>query len=308
MDSTEFSEKVMNFATLGGHAKIQAAKAEHQIAIDEYTRNQAVFSGLESAVNDKLNELGLLVTQSFKSVKRARQLIGQARLSPFSESANQVLPEGGIAALTPITKVDNLVADYSMSMSAVGGAGIGAASVAGAWSLVGLIGTASTGTAITTLSGAAATNATLAWFGGGALAAGGAGMAGGAMVIGGIVLAPAIGLAALISRSTLKKIQHSTGNVRYENGRVLQATAAARHGLAVIETRLALIAPLVETLDLELQRSKAILYPIWFWSFCKRWMRRLIGRPFYAAEEYEVLERLEAALSAYIDCYPPSNG
>ncbi len=95
MDSTEFSEKVMNFATLGGHSKIQAAKAEHQIAIDEYTRNQAVFSGLESAVNDKLNELGLLVTQSFKSVKRARQLIGQARLSPFSESANQVLPEGG---------------------------------------------------------------------------------------------------------------------------------------------------------------------------------------------------------------------
>lgn len=40
-------------------------------------------------------------------------------------------------------------------------------------------GTASTGTAISALSGAAATNAALAWLGGGTLAAGGAGMAGG---------------------------------------------------------------------------------------------------------------------------------
>ena len=51
---------------------------------------------------------------------------------------------------------------------------------------------ASTGTAIASLSGAAATNATLAWFGGGALASGGFGMAGGAMVLGGIVAGPAL--------------------------------------------------------------------------------------------------------------------
>lgn len=38
---------------------------------------------------------------------------------------------------------------------------------------------ASTGTAISTLAGAAATNATLAWFGGGSLVADGWGMAGG---------------------------------------------------------------------------------------------------------------------------------
>ena len=40
-------------------------------------------------------------------------------------------------------------------------------------------GTASTGTAISALSGAAATNAALAWLGGGALAVGGGGMAAG---------------------------------------------------------------------------------------------------------------------------------
>ena len=45
---------------------------------------------------------------------------------------------------------------------------------------------ASTGTSIASLSGAAATNATLAFFGGGSLAAGGLGMAGGTAVLGGL--------------------------------------------------------------------------------------------------------------------------
>ena len=47
------------------------------------------------------------------------------------------------------------------------------------WGIATTFGVASTGTAISTLSGAAATNAALAWLGGGALAAGGGGMAAG---------------------------------------------------------------------------------------------------------------------------------
>jgi len=62
----------------------------------------------------------------------------------------------------------------------------------GTIALIGLFGTASTGTAIGGLSGAAAWNATLAWLGGGSLAAGGGGMALGTLVLGGITLAPAL--------------------------------------------------------------------------------------------------------------------
>lgn len=50
---------------------------------------------------------------------------------------------------------------------------------------------ASTGTAISGLTGAAATNATLAWLGGGSLAAGGGGVAAGAIVLNLIMIAPA---------------------------------------------------------------------------------------------------------------------
>ena len=69
---------------------------------------------------------------------------------------------------------------------------VGAAYAAGqsTAAIVGLFGTASTGTAISGLSGAAAWNATLAWLGGGSLAAGGGGMALGTMLFGGIAAAP----------------------------------------------------------------------------------------------------------------------
>lgn len=83
---------------------------------------------------------------------------------------------------------------YDTSSIATGGvesvlAGAGAS--AGASTAATSIGVASTGTAIGTLHGAAATNAFLAWLGGGSLAIGGGGMALGTIILGGIVTAPA---------------------------------------------------------------------------------------------------------------------
>ena len=80
--------------------------------------------------------------------------------------------------------------------AAVGtGALVGVAAYGGAM----MFGTASTGTAIAALSGAAKTNATLAWFGGGAKAAGGLGMAAGKLVLAGVVVAPIIAVAGIIA-------------------------------------------------------------------------------------------------------------
>lgn len=81
-------------------------------------------------------------------------------------------------------------------MDAIGGmakAGVAGAVASGAASYgVTTLAAASTGAAISGLSGVAATNATLAWLGGGSLAAGGGGMAAGAMVLSGVAAAPAM--------------------------------------------------------------------------------------------------------------------
>lgn len=83
-------------------------------------------------------------------------------------------------------------------IATAGGTAVGALTSVTAMGLVSTFATASTGTAISTLSGAAATNATLAWFGGGAIAAGGGGTALGATILTGgtaaVVIAAGAGI------------------------------------------------------------------------------------------------------------------
>ena len=73
---------------------------------------------------------------------------------------------------------------------------------------VGMLASASTGTAIAGLSGAAATNATLAWLGGGALSAGGFGIAGGTAVLGGIVAGPVLAIGGMMLASKAEAAKH----------------------------------------------------------------------------------------------------
>ena len=87
--------------------------------------------------------------------------------------------------------------------SVAGGAIAGTAF--GAYGAAQALAFASTGTAISALSGAAATNATLAFFGGGSLAAGGLGMAGGTVVLGSLVAGPALLVMGLVAGKAAKK-------------------------------------------------------------------------------------------------------
>ncbi len=81
----------------------------------------------------------------------------------------------------------------------------GALMAFGAYGAAQALACASTGTAIASLSGAAATNATLAFFGGGSLAAGGLGVAGGTTVLGGLVAGPALMVVGFVAGAAAKK-------------------------------------------------------------------------------------------------------
>ena len=97
---------------------------------------------------------------------------------------------------------------FKASELATGGLGslaAGTLTAAGAYGAVGAFATASTGAAISGLAGAAATNATLAWLGGGAIAAGGGGMITGTLVLGGLVAAPALVIGGLFFSAKAEK-------------------------------------------------------------------------------------------------------
>ena len=93
----------------------------------------------------------------------------------------------------------------SVAGGTVAGTAGGALVAFGAYGAAQALACASTGTAIASLSGAAATNATLAFFGGGSLAAGGLGMAGGTMVLGGLVAGPALMVVGIVAGAAAKK-------------------------------------------------------------------------------------------------------
>ncbi|APS26681.1 SHOCT domain-containing protein [Weissella cibaria] len=90
------------------------------------------------------------------------------KLLKEAENASADIQKGAGAGLAAGLATDGAVAAF-------GGTALTAVAMS--------IGTASTGAAISGLTGAAATNAALAWLGGGAVAAGGAGMAGGSALL-----------------------------------------------------------------------------------------------------------------------------
>lgn len=93
-----------------------------------------------------------------------------------------------------------------------GGSLLAIGAYSGVLSGAGGLAVASTGTAISSLSGVAATNATLAWLGGGSLAAGGFGMAGGMFVLGGLVVGPALAIGGVVLSHQAEKELYAAKN------------------------------------------------------------------------------------------------
>ncbi len=150
------------------------------------------------AVNKKHQDIAAKVTQEASDLYETRKATAQQTIrtcedyintlanSPkeFNKSVSEF--KVNYAKFTKVVEQFNIDADRAnIKGASVAGAGVlagaGAAAFAptAAMAIATTFGTASTGTAISALSGAAATNAALAWLGGGALAAGGGGMAAG---------------------------------------------------------------------------------------------------------------------------------
>ena len=180
--------------------------------------------------------------QRRNKTQKAVESLGQQKLSlfldaltPFVETFSKIknvdYEEGELRdGKLPDVSIDEVreVREVVLRMEEVigGGALAGSASaLAGlaTFGSVGVLATASTGTAIAGLSGAAATNATLAWLGGGSLAAGGFGMAGGAAVLGGIVAAPVLLVGGLMMASKAEEAKENA----LSNRRKARAAATA---------------------------------------------------------------------------------
>lgn len=150
-------------------------------------------------------------------------------------------------ALKEIATASQKALDFSSG--AVSGGLAGDAMALGAYGAVGALASASTGTAIAGLSGAAATNAILAWLGGGSLAAGGLGIAGGTAVLGGIVAAPALLVAGIFMDNKADKAMDEARAYRAEVREFEEQCDSNIALMDAIRTRGDQIRSLLETLE-----------------------------------------------------------
>ncbi len=188
--------------TMDASDRIDAAQKSYQRRKDHFDHVYRRYQNEHKMAQEKFYDLGQVRLESLITLGKAVDFIKKAKLKDreLEEKLN----------ITP--QEMKLWKQASVSAKEViGGMGSAAASglatASGVYGLVGLLGTASTGTAIGTLAGAAASNATLAWLGGGAIAAGGGGMALGAWVLGGLVAGPAILVTGFFAQGKAEEIE-----------------------------------------------------------------------------------------------------
>ncbi|WP_163565786.1 hypothetical protein [Helicobacter suis] len=178
------------------YENVKEAEEWHQRARSHHGKSKQKLEEAQGSAQKAFEKLGNLQKMIVNtSLERYKDIVDKCKIKDDVNWQKIVDKE----SLQHLGGVCSAIVDLETMLNSVAGsAAAGAIAGFGAWGAAGLVGSASTGTALSVLSGAAATNATLAWFGGGSLAAGGFGMAAGSLVLGGLVAAPVIAVTASV--------------------------------------------------------------------------------------------------------------
>lgn len=172
-----------------GAVKMKDANDTMKSADSRHKRNLEKFEEQKEATSKTMDELGkeeLKILESFSKFTEVYEKIKNKPQFEMYDKDGVSLPQYSADELKKVS------IGAGVLLGGIGGAALGTAggfaAAGAATAAVMALGTASTGTAIASLSGVAATNATLAALGGGAIAAGGGGMALGTTLLGAATL------------------------------------------------------------------------------------------------------------------------
>lgn len=193
----------------GIHGGVKMKEANDTMKLAQRIQERAVekFNQKNTEITELMDNLGKQELEILSSFKQFSDLIEKIQGRPEFKEYNI---DGVNLPKYEAEELKKVSAGAGVLLGGIGGAAVGTAggfAAAGVTtSAVMAIGTASTGTAISTLSGVAATNATLAALGGGSLAAGGGGMALGSMILGGATLGVGLLIGGVIFNATGSKL------------------------------------------------------------------------------------------------------
>lgn len=159
----------------------------------------------ETTIRDarkQFEDFGVIRMEAYKNLQTSAKILKKAVVK------NRIFNDKLGVSQAEINNWDLKSGDALNSVvNIVSSAGVGYATAAGMYTAVTIFCSASTGTAISSLSGIAAKNAALAWFGGGAISVGGGGIALGTTVLGVVALAPALFIFGLSRKSSAENFK-----------------------------------------------------------------------------------------------------
>lgn len=207
-----------------GATKMKGANDIMKSAESCHRKNIAKFEERSLATNKSMDTLGELELEILKSFEEFSNVIEKIQNRPQFEQYKKdgiEIPKYDKEALKKVS------VGAGVLLGGLGGATVGTAggfAAAGATKVaVMVLGKASTGTAIASLSGAAATKATVAAIGGGAIAAGGGGIALGTTILGATTLGVGFLVGGVIFNATGSKLS-SKADEAYSQMKKAEAT------------------------------------------------------------------------------------
>ena len=190
-----------------GAKKMKDANDTMKATESQHRRNIEKFENQNKLTNEKMDELDKLELKVLKGFEDFSNVIEKIQNRPKFEQYNK---DGVSLPTYDKEELKTVSVGAGVLLGGVGGAAAGTfggfAAAGATTSAVMALGTASTGTAIASLSGVAATNATLAALGGGAIAAGGGGMALGTTILGATTLGVGLLVGGIIFNVTGGKL------------------------------------------------------------------------------------------------------
>lgn len=202
---------------VAGAIKMKDANERKEMITQRHDANILLFETTSNETNITMDNLGCYELEILNSFSYFSNTIELIQNRPEFGSINK---DGVMLPKYDKEQLKTVSVGAGVLLGGLGGAAVGTAggfAAAGATTAaVMALGTASTGTAIASLSGIAATNATLAALGGGALAAGGGGMALGSTMLGVSTLGVGLLVGGVIFNITGNKISDSVDEAEFQ--------------------------------------------------------------------------------------------
>lgn len=277
---------LMNILTFGAQGRIERANDRYNSVLENLKQCNEQQEQRKAQVNSVLQDVVECKKDAVLLLNRIQQITQHLKVKE-RQTVNQQI--GAERMNFDLDYVEATLDGANLALAGMKGAGAGIASGSAAMFLVGNFAAASTGTAISTLSGAAATNATLAWLGGGSIAAGGGGIAAGTLALGGIIAIPALAVMGIFSNLAADKKIHEIKKYELDAIRTIDAIKKNILAMDLIEQRVKeLNAALLkerDVFDIEFRKVNRAIYPIPGLSRFWKNIRKKVFRKNYFSEK-----------------------